>query len=167
MIARKLLIGSLCLFLVSACESTYYDALEKVGIHKREIMIDRIEEAQDAQEEGQEQFKNALEQFQTALNFDGGDLERVYNTLNTEYEDSVSAAENISSKIDGVESVSDALFSEWEGELQAYTSASLKRDSERKLQETRRQYERLMKAMRKAERTIDPVLSSLKDNDSI
>ncbi len=44
--ARNLLISSMCLILVSACESTYYDALEKVGIHKREIMIDRIEEAQ-------------------------------------------------------------------------------------------------------------------------
>ena len=115
-------------------------------------------------EEGQEQFKNALEQFQRVLNFNGGDLEKVYNTLNAEYEDSLSAAANISTKIDSVESVSDALFTEWEDELQEYTSASLKRDSERKLQGTRRQYERLMKAMRKAERTIEPVLASLKDN---
>jgi len=162
--AKTILLTSLVLFLVGACESAYYDAMEKVGIHKREIMIDRIEEAQNAQEEGQEQFKDALEQFQAVLNFDGGDLEKVYNTLNDEYEDSVSAAENISARINGVESVSDALFSEWEGELQEYTNANLKRDSERKLKETRRQYERLIKAMRRAEKTIDPVLSSLKDN---
>lgn len=38
--------------LLSACESAYYDALEKVGVHKREILIDRIEAAQEAQEEG-------------------------------------------------------------------------------------------------------------------
>ena len=49
-------------------------------------MIDRIEEAQNPQEEGQEQFKDALEQFQMVLNFNGGDLEKVYNTLNAEYE---------------------------------------------------------------------------------
>ncbi|MFT7687788.1 MAG: hypothetical protein ACI9FB_003145 [Candidatus Azotimanducaceae bacterium] len=162
--AKKILISGIFLIMISACESAYYDAMEKVGVHKREIMIDRIEEAQNAQEEGQEQFKDALEQFQAVLNFNGGDLEEVYNTLNAEYEDSVSAAENISERIDSVESVSDALFTEWEGELQEYASASLKRDSERKLQETRRQYQRLMKAMRRAERTIDPVLSSLKDN---
>jgi hypothetical protein len=38
--------------LLSACESAYYDALEKVGVHKREILIDRIETAQESQEEG-------------------------------------------------------------------------------------------------------------------
>lgn len=161
---KKITLIALSVLVLSACESVYYDAMEKVGIHKREIMIDRIEAAQEAQEEGQEQFKDALEQFQTVLNFDGGDLEDVYNKLNSEYEDSVEAAETITNKIDGVESVSDALFSEWEGELAEYSNANLRRDSERQLKQTRRQYERLMKAMRRAERTIDPVLASLKDN---
>jgi len=162
--SKKLILITIASFILSACESVYYDAMEKVGVHKREIMIDRIEAAQEAQEEGQQQFKDALEQFQTVLNFDGGDLEDVYKQLNSEYEDSVAAAENITTKIDSVASVSDALFSEWEGELAEYTSANLRRDSERQLKETRRQYERLMRAMRRAERTIDPVLSSLKDN---
>jgi len=163
-LSKNFILIALASMMLSACESVYYDAMEKVGIHKREIMIDRIEAAQEAQEEGQEQFKDALEQFQTVLNFDGGDLEDVYNKLNSEYEDSVAAAENITNKIDGVEAVSDALFNEWEGELTEYSNANLRRDSERQLNETRRQYERLMKAMRRAERTIDPVLASLKDN---
>ena len=63
-----------------------------------------------------------------------------------------------------LEDVSDALFDEWKAELSEYSSASLRRDSERKLQQTRRQYERLITSMRKAEKTIDPVLASLKDN---
>ena len=44
------------------------------------------------------------------------------------------------------------------------TSASLRRDSERQLRATRGRYERLMTSMRGAERSIDPVLASLKDN---
>jgi ElaB/YqjD/DUF883 family membrane-anchored ribosome-binding protein len=152
------------LVLLSGCESVYYDTMEQFGIHKREILIDRIEDAQDAQEEGQEQFKDALEQFQAVVNFDGGDLELVYNKLNDEYEDSVDAADTIRDRIDQVEDVAEDLFDEWTAELEQYSNASLRRDSERQLRETRRRYERLMTSMRRAEQTIDPVLASLKDN---
>jgi ElaB/YqjD/DUF883 family membrane-anchored ribosome-binding protein len=152
------------LLALSACESTYYDTMEKFGVHKRDILIDRIEEAQEAQEDGQEQFKDALEQFQAVVNFDGGDLEAIYNKLDGEYEDSLAAAETIRDRIDAVESVAEALFSEWGAELAEYSNASLRRDSERQLNQTRRRYERLMTSMRSAENTIDPVLDSLKDN---
>jgi hypothetical protein len=153
-----------CLLLLTACESTYYDAMEQIGIHKRDILIDRIEEAQEAQEEGQKQFKDALEQFKAVVNFDGGKLEDTYNRLNEEYEDSVSAAEKITDRIDSVESVAEALFDEWESELPEYSNTNLRRDSERQLKATRRKYKRLITSMRDAEQTIDPVLSSLKDN---
>ena len=149
---------------LASCESTYYGAMEQFGIHKREILIDRIEDAQTAQEEGQEQFKDALEQFQAVVNFDGGDLEVIYNRLSSEYEDSVDAADTIRERIGSVESVAEALFSEWETELSEYSSATLKRDSQRQLEQTRRRFNQLMSSMRNAERTIDPVLASLKDN---
>jgi len=138
--------------------------MEKLGVHKRDILIDRIEEAQDAQQEGQQQFKDALEQFRSVVNFDGGALEEVYNRLNSEYEDSVAAAETINERIDAVESVADALFDEWNTELGQYTSQNLRRDSERQLKETQRRYARVLKAMRAAEKTIEPVLASLRDN---
>ena len=152
------------LILLAGCESVYYDTMEQFGIHKREILIDRIEDAQDAQEDGQEQFKDALEQFQAVVNFDGGDLEVVYNKLNDEYEDSEEAAETIRERIDQVEDVAEDLFDEWTAELEQYSNAALRRDSERQLRETRRRYERLISSMRRAEQTIDPVLASLKDN---
>lgn len=47
---KKLLLLPM-LLLVFGCESTYYDAMEKIGVHKRDILIDRIEDAQTAQEE--------------------------------------------------------------------------------------------------------------------
>ncbi|MEK9823739.1 MAG: DUF2959 domain-containing protein [Gammaproteobacteria bacterium] len=158
------IISAAVLILLASCESVYYDTMEQFGIHKREILIDRIEDAQDAQEDGQEQFKDALEQFQAVVNFDGGDLEVVYNKLNDEYEDSEEAAETIRERIDQVEDVAEDLFDEWTTELEQYSNAALRRDSERQLRETRRRYERLISSMRRAEQTIDPVLASLKDN---
>jgi chromosome segregation ATPase len=152
------------LIMVAGCETAYYETAEKLGFHKRDILIDRIESAQEAQEEGQEQFKSALEQFQAVVNFDGGELQDVYEKLNDEYEDSVDAAETITDRIDSVESVANALFDEWQEELGEYSNERYRRDSERQLKETQRRYNRLVASMRKAERSIEPVLTTLKDN---
>ena len=149
---------------LTACETVVYDALEKVGYHKRDILIDRIDAAQASQTEGQEQFKSALEQFKSVINFDGGDLEVTYDQLNDEYEASVDAADEIHDRIDSVKNVADALFDEWQEELEQYSNASLRRDSERQLKDTRRRYSKVLGAMRRAEKAIDPVLASLKDN---
>lgn len=149
---------------LTACETVVYDALEKVGYHKRDILIDRIDAAQASQTEGQEQFKSALEQFKSVINFDGGDLEVTYDLLNDEYEASVDAADEIHDRINSVENVADALFDEWQEELEQYSNVSLRRDSERQLKDTRRRYSKVLGAMRRAENAIDPVLASLKDN---
>lgn len=150
--------------LLAGCEGAYYGAMEQVGIHKRDILVDRVSEAQEAQVDGQQQFKDALAEFRSVVNFEGGELEVSYNRLNREYEASVDAAETITARINAVESVADALFSEWQAELREYSSAALRRDSERQLADTRRKYDRLIGSMRKAEKSIQPVLASLKDN---
>jgi len=153
------LLGSL-----AACQSAYYGTMERLGVPKREIMVSRISEAQEAQEEGQEQFKDALEQFRSVINFDGGELQAVYDRLDAEFQDSEAAAERIRNRIRAVEDVADALFDEWEDELDLYSNDSLRRDSERQLQDTRQRYQRLLSAMERAEDTIDPVLDNLRDN---
>lgn len=157
-------ISVLALLGLFGCQSTYYNMMERVGVHKRDILIDRVGEAQEAQQEGQEQFKSALEQFRSVIDFEAGELEDAYNRLNDEYEHSVDAANRIRDRIDAVESVAGALFDEWEAELDEYTNASLRRNSQQQLRDTRRRYERLISAMHRAESAIDPVLASLKDN---
>ena len=150
-------------FLTSGCQKAYYNTMEKFGVHKRDIMVDRVEEARDSQQEAKEQFQSALEQFTQVLNFKGGKLEDKYKTLQAEYDKSEAKAEEVSERINAVEDVSEALFDEWEDELDQYTNKSLRRDSERKLTQTRRQYEQLIKAMRRAEAKIEPVLSAFQD----
>lgn len=149
--------------MLSACSSAYYGAMESIGIPKRDIMIDRVEDARDAQQEGQEQFESALAQFQSVITVEGGELEKAYQRLNDEYEDSQDSAKKIRERIDGVESVADALFDEWEDELDRYTSDTLRRDSERKLKSTRQQYSQLIGLMRNSEERLDPVLQAMED----
>ncbi len=149
---------------LSGCASTYYDAMEKVGYHKRDILVDRVESARDAQTEAQEQFKSALDQFASVIKLEDTDLKLAYERLNDEFEASESAAEEVSSRIDKVESVADALFEEWQEELELYQNQSMKTASAQKLRATKRRYGDMLKSMRQAEQSMLPVLSSFRDN---
>lgn len=160
---RPLLLALLALAL-SACSSAYYGALEQVGVHKRDILVDRITAAQESQQEGQEQFRDALEQFRSVVDFDGGDLQKIYERLNAEFQDSEAAAELIRVRIAAVERVADDLFAEWDDELGDYANQTLRRESEQQLRDTRNRYARVNTAMHDAEKALDPVLDSLRDN---
>ncbi|GIU30095.1 DUF2959 domain-containing protein [Shewanella schlegeliana] len=150
--------------LLGGCQSAYYGAMEKVGYHKRDIMVDRVEDAKESQEEAQEQFSSALEEMQALLNHDGGDLESAYNKAKDEYESAQDAADDVTNRIDKVEDVAEALFDEWQTEIGEISKASLRRNSESKLKETRRAYNQLVKSMRRAESKMEPVLVAMKDN---
>lgn len=161
---RRIALMLLLAFGLTACQSAYYSTMERFGVPKRDILVSRITEAQEAQQDGQAQFRNALEQFRSVINFDGGELQQIYDRLDTEFQNSEAAAERIRSRMGSVEDVADALFDEWEDELALYTNQSLRQDSEQQLRATRERYTRLMQAMNRAEATLDPVLDSLRDN---
>lgn len=151
------------LFFAIACSQAYYGALEKVGIHKRDIMVDRVQEAKQSQQEAKEQFQSALEEFSSVANFQGGDLEDTYKKLNKELQKSEARADEVTARIDSVEDVSIALFKEWEQELDLYESPKLRTQSEQQLKDTKVRYEQLMAAMRLAESRIEPVLKPFRD----
>ncbi|WP_335903731.1 DUF2959 domain-containing protein [Shewanella algae] len=150
--------------LLGGCQSAYYGAMEKVGYHKRDIMVDRVKDAKESQQEAQEQFSSALEEMQALLNHDGGDLEKAYNKAKDEYESAQEAADDVSNRINKVEDVAEALFDEWQGEIGEISKASLRSKSQAKLKETRRSYEQLIRSMLRAESKMPPILTSMKDN---
>ena len=160
MMVTTLLMG----LLGSACTQTYYNAMEKVGIHKRDILVDRVEAARDAQAEAQEQFKSALEQFEAVVGLEETDLKKAYQRLDAEYQDSEAAAQEVSERIAKVASVAEDLFDEWEEELGLYQSKELRRRSQQQLEATRRQYEKMLASMQRAEKSMAPVLRIFQDN---
>lgn len=137
--------------------------METVGIEKRDILVDRVENARDAQDEAREQFASALDQFRATVNIDGGDLEKTYDRLAAEFEDAESEAAAVSDRIDAVEDVAEDLFREWEGELEQYSRVDLRKTSARMLNNTRQRYKKLMASMRRAERSMVPVLEAFED----
>lgn len=157
---------TLCLTLLcsfTACKSAYYSTMEAFGYEKRDILVDRVEDARDEQEQAKAQFTSALDQFKAVVDFEGGDLEDMYKELDAGYKKSKRAASDVGDKIDSVESVAEALFEEWEAELNDYNSEQLRTVSAQRLEETRSRYEQLIGAMERAEASIPPVLTAMQD----
>lgn len=151
------------LLALGGCQSAYYATLEKVGVHKRDILVDRVEAARDSQQEVREQFQSALDRYRSVVQVQGGELQARYEALNKEYQASEAAARDVRKRIEAVEDVAEALFDEWESELKLYSNASLRSASAAELKRTRAQYKTLVDRMRAAERRIEPVLSVLRD----
>jgi hypothetical protein len=142
----------------------YFGAMEKIGVHKRDILVERVEKARDSQAEAQKQFKSALEQFESVVSLKNTDLKQAYESLNRDYEDSREAAGEVSARIASVESVAGALFDEWEKELEQYSNAGMRESSRRQLSSTRARYKTMLASMKKAEKSMEPVLTLLNDN---
>lgn len=153
----------LALLLMPGCQKAYLGALESVGIPKRDVLVSRVEDAQESQQEAKEQFSSALEAFRATIAVEGGELEETYDRLNREYKRSENDAEAVSERIEEVEGVAEALFDEWEDELDEITNSTLRADSRRKLSATRDRYGDLMSAMRRAESKMEPVLIQFRD----
>jgi flagellar motility protein MotE (MotC chaperone) len=137
--------------------------MEKFGIHKRDLLVDRVADARDAQEGAKEQFKSALEKFSAVVNFDGGELKPKYDQLNSELERSESRAQAVKDRIKSVESVAEDLFAEWEGELEKYNNDNMRRISQRQLTDTQQEYTKLIDVMKRAADKIEPVLVPFRD----
>ncbi len=148
----------------SGCSQMYYSGMEKVGIHKRDIMVDRVEDVQESQEDAQKEFKSALEQFGSLVNIENTSLKEAYEKFNDEYEDAKDASEDLSKNIDRLEDVSLALFDEWEEEITQYKNQKLKSQSKQKLRDTKRKYNKMMRSMRNSEKSMEPILATFYDN---
>ncbi len=149
--------------LVTGCRSAYYSTWEKLGWHKRDILVDRVKDARDEQKAAREQFQTTLERLVSLSQVNLGDLQSRYNRLKADLERCESKARAVTDRIGAVDTVATALFREWEQELTQYSSADLRRASEEKLRQTRGRYDQLIAAMRRAEQTMHPVLTAFRD----
>ena len=146
-----------------ACSAMYYGAMEQMGVHKRDIMVDRVKEARETQNEAKKQFLTAMEQFKSVVKFQGGDLEKEYNKINATLKRSEAEADAVRSRIRAVEDVAEAMFGEWSGEIKLYKNEALRKSSQRKYNLTKAKYTELIGAMKKAESKLEPALAPLRD----
>ena len=161
---RSLLIALAVACLVGAgCKTTYYAAMEKFGVEKRDLLKKRVVAARDEQKEAGEQFKDAMTRLKEMTGFDGGQLEQAYKNLKADYDDCSSKADTVRKRIRDMESVAVDLFAEWENEIAQINTPSLQSASKEQLRLTKQRYQELQTALKKAESTMGPVLTQFKD----
>ena len=146
------------------CRSMYYSAMEKVGVYKRDLLKKRVVAARDEQKAAGEQFEDALTRLKALYGLDGGDLEKQYRALQSDFERSQSRAEAVHERIRSVEEVAGDLFKEWEKELEQISSPDMRERSREQLTQTRERYETLHTALTRAENTMEPVLVRFQDH---
>lgn len=149
---------------LGGCASAKYSALEKVGIHKRDILVDNVEDARDSQAETREHLVSAYEELSALVGHEGGALEKQYKRLNKEVERAREATGELDDRLKSIDRVSEDLFEEWESELELYSSRALRDDQARKLADSRKQFRRMRDRMQVARNRVDPVMAVLNDN---
>src|SRR3569833_116253 len=127
---RKSVPVALFCLLLTSCSMLYFSAMEHLGKQKRDILVQRILAVRKDQQATQEQLNTTLEAFKDITGFDGGNLEKVYNKLNKEYERCQDRADKLNGRVDSVDQVAQAMFSEWQGEIKSMRNRSLRNQSE-------------------------------------
>jgi hypothetical protein len=150
-------------FLSKSIRKVYYSTRESIGDHKREIVVYQVEQACISLQETKEEFEETLERFKSLVCVNDSGLDHRYNLLNRQYQFCRSKSDAVSNKIRAIQEVSEALFIEWESELDQYSNRALRNSSKQQLKAARQNYTRLIKAMQRAESKIHPVLAAFKD----
>lgn len=163
----KVFILSLIVLSLSACgtaQKVQYSAMEKVGIHKRDILVDRIEKTSEVQEQTKVEFKSAYQELTSLVKTDDRGLEDKYKKLAKAVEKSESRANDLEERIKSVDKVAKDLFAEWTQELDQYQNPKLRAASERNMRTTERRYASIYKQMQVSHARVQPVLQVLQDN---
>jgi len=144
--------------------NAYYQGRESLlGHHKRDIVVVQVDQACESLKESRDQFVDALEKFKSVARHDDSPLELRYQQLKKRYDICRNKADQVGLRIKAIEEVSEALFSEWEAELELYSNRSLRARSQQQLKKSRQQYGRLLKALQMAESRMNPVLAAFQD----
>ncbi len=148
---------------VGGCQAAYYGALEKIGIPKRDVLVDRVAKARTSQEEAKEQFASALEKFLAITQVEPGEIKSRYDVLNAELKRNETRAKDVRDRLAAVKDVAEALFDEWKSELKQYANAELRSRSEAQLAATQRSYQELIVVMERAASRMEPVIGAFRD----
>lgn len=160
-VAGGLLVVSLVT--LCSCRNVMYSAYEKVGIYKRDLLKKRVVAARDEQKDAQQEFKDALTRLKELTQFEGGELEKRYRGLQSDYDDAASRVTAVHKRVADVETVAKDLFAEWEKENREIETPSLREVSRKQLVDTRNRYEDMLAALKRAEQSMDPVLRKFHD----
>src|SRR5215216_2310676 len=101
----------------TGCRSAVYSTYEKFGVYKRDLLKKKVIAARNEEKEAGDQFKDALTKLRELYGSSGSNLEKTYDKLKSEYDESTTKAEAVRKRVRDMEVVAADLFSEWEAEI--------------------------------------------------
>ncbi len=140
-----------------------YSAYEMIGVQKRDLLKKRVDTARDDEKEAGKEFKTALERLKEVSGFNGGELEKKYDSLKSSYDRASAKADTVHNSVQRVETVAKDLFEEWDKEIEQIETESLRVKSRDSLRQTEERYRQMHSNLKKAESKMDPVLHKFKD----
>jgi chromosome segregation ATPase len=148
---------------LAGCTSIFYRTMQTLGKEKRDILVQRIKDARKDQEQTKQQLQTTMESVQALTGVQGGSLEKSYKRLNSDYESANAQAAKLHDKIQSIDQVSNDLFKEWQGEINAMGNPKLKAQDTVMLRTAKTRQAAYMRAMRRTEDQIAPVLKAFRD----
>lgn len=138
-------------------------AYKTTGQYKRDLLLNRIKKVRQSHERAKNQFEVVLANYSRIIDANAGDIRAEYNKLNRECRRVQAVTKEIRRRVKDVEDIGKPLFREWEDELEEYENEMIRRSSEEQLEETRKEYLKLVHLIRASEVKIINVLDSLND----
>ncbi len=164
MYTRKAWIGLAAILLFAGCETAYYATMAKFGYEKRDLLKRAVQVARDEQKEAGKEFKDAMTRLKELYAFNGGDLERQYSRLKSDFDACDSQAHTVRKRVADMDQVANDLFAEWNQEISTMSNGSLASDSRTKLAETKSRYATVSSSLHSSEATMEPVLRQFRDH---
>lgn len=146
----------------AGCQKAYYGAMEMVGVQKRQILVNRSEDSRNALHAAMIDFGPVLDRFSSRLQLTGQPPKERYEAVQALFDVVDSRAQTLNKSLDKTQDVADALFADWEKEARGYASEALQETARQRLNETRDAFRAMMRAARRAEDTVPPVLEPLR-----
>jgi hypothetical protein len=150
--------------MLGSCQAMYFTTMEKLGVEKREILLDRLEEAHDKLQIAQVRFDGSLSAFREIVGGEEGNLQQNYDRYSDSYDKSEDAAADFYDTVASVQVVAGLMFDEWKRDSGEILDNNLRRASRENYTKATARYERTLRAFRRVEARMDPVLTTFRDH---
>src|ERR1700753_3739744 len=125
--------------------------MSTLGKEKSDILVSRIKDAKKDQDQTKQKLQTTMESFQALTGFTGGSLEKSYKGPTSDYESAAWQAGKLHDKIQSIDQVSNDLFKEWQGEINAMDNGKLKSQDSVMLRNAKDTPATYMRAMRRTD----------------
>ena len=163
----RLSAGLLLAVLLAGCQtvqSALRTTLGSSSTNTRGVLVSRVEAARQTQVEAKAQFEVTYDLFKQLTEYRTGELEDLYDGFRDEIKECEDYAEEVGTRISGIENVSVQLFTKWGEELQEITDPSLRELSQERLEETVSRNESLVDSLRSTQDKMTPIVTAFGDH---